>query len=268
MNFLSVLALAFSVSVLVLGFFLSTDDISIFFDPVSLFIVFGGTTAATAISFRLDRILILFRVFILRIFQDKSLEMKNVVTDLMMLADINRKNPAGLKTRIDSLHDFFLKECMEMMVEDVFTEEELFDILEQRAQNMFQLYAVDASKFRTIGKFPPAFGLMGTTMGMIVLLSNLSGADAAKTIGPAMSICLITTLYGVALANLFVVPVAENLTTSAKEVLYKNNIIVEGIKLIYHKKNPVVLAEVLNSFLRPGDRVDWRKAIGNYVKEK
>jgi chemotaxis protein MotA len=98
---------------------------------------------------------------------------------------------------------------------------------------------------------------------MVVLLSNLSGADAAKTIGPAMGICLITTLYGVALANLLIIPIAENLLSSARELKIKNFIIVEGVRLIMEETNPVILAEELNSFLLPGDRIDWKSAVKN-----
>ena len=96
---------------------------------------------------------------------------------------------------------------------------------------------------------------------MIVLLSNLGGADAAKTIGPAMAICLITTLYGVAVANLVIIPIAENLTANSKEIRLKNTIITEGIRLIMENKNTVLLAEELNSFLLPKDRINWKDVV-------
>jgi chemotaxis protein MotA len=103
--------------------------------------------------------------------------------------------------------------------------------------------------------------MMGTTIGMIVLLANLGGADAMKMIGPAMGVCLITTLYGVVVANLVVIPIGENLIESAKDIHQKNQIILEGVKHIIAKSNPVVVAEELNSFLLPGDRLDWKEVV-------
>jgi len=98
---------------------------------------------------------------------------------------------------------------------------------------------------------------------MIVLLANLGGEDAIKKIGPAMGICLITTLYGVILANLGFIPVAENLLHVAKKKHLKNIIVLEGVKLLLEKVNPVIGAEELNSFLPPKDRLNWKKIIGS-----
>ena len=118
----------------------------------------------------------------------------------------------------------------------------------------------DTRKIKSLGKFPPAFGMMGTTIGMIVLLANLGGEDAMKMIGPAMGVCLITTLYGVIIANLFVIPIGENLEVLSRESQIRNEIILEGIKHIMEKSNPILVAEDLNSFLLPKDRLDWKNA--------
>jgi chemotaxis protein MotA len=73
-----------------------------------------------------------------------------------------------------------------------------------------------------------------------------------------MSIALVATLYGIALANLIVIPIGENLTAAAKETKRKNVIIIEGIRLIAARTNPIVLAEELNSYLLPRERIDWK----------
>jgi chemotaxis protein MotA len=99
---------------------------------------------------------------------------------------------------------------------------------------------------------------MGAVLGMIALLSGLGKPGAEKSIGPSMSIALVATLYGIAFANLIVIPIGENLTETAKEHQRKNIIIVEGVKLVAAKTNPIVLAEELNSYLLPSERVDWK----------
>ena len=108
-------------------------------------------------------------------------------------------------------------------------------------------------------------GLMGAVLGMIALLSRLGKPGAESTIGPAMSVALVATLYGIALANMIIIPIGENLAQCAKEIKTKNLIIVEGVRLISEKTNPIVLAEELNSFLLPAERVDWKKLEYNKV---
>src|SRR5690606_29224872 len=123
--------------------------------------------------------------------------------------------------------------------------DQIFQILEDRNDNQFHLYSEDAGKLKVVGKYPPAFGMMGTTMGMIVLLANLSGADAIKRVGPAMGVCLITTLYGTVLANFGFLPLSDNMVEQAKETYLKNRILVEALKLLHQKENPIVVAEKL-----------------------
>ena len=134
--------------------------------------------------------------------------------------------------------------------------------MKKRSENLYKNYNEETQKFQSMGKYPPAFGMMGTTIGMIVLLANLGGKDAMKMIGPAMGVCLITTLYGVIVANLAFIPISEFLDDSTKELYAKNEIIIEGMELMLNKTNPVVIAETLNSFLIPSERLDWKEIVG------
>ena len=148
-----------------------------------------------------------------------------------------------------------------MIQDGIIPKNEILNILQERAENLDEKYMREARKIKTIAKFAPAFGMIGTTIGMIVLLANLGGADAMKIIGPAMGICLITTLYGATIANLFVTPIAENLLDSSTEIKLKNQIIIAGVGYYLEKSNPVLVAEKLNSYLSPSDRLDWKKVI-------
>jgi len=136
-------------------------------------------------------------------------------------------------------------------------------MLKDRVVNMKKALMMDINRFKNIGKYPPAFGMMGTTMGMVVLLSGLGGKDAMKTMGPAMAVCLITTLYGVIIANVLIVPISENIEDSIMEIDLKNQIIAEGFSLILAKTPPPVLAEELNSFLEEKDRLDWKEVLSS-----
>jgi chemotaxis protein MotA len=101
-------------------------------------------------------------------------------------------------------------------------------------------------------------GLMGAVLGMIALLGSLGSPGAEKTVGPAMSVALVATFYGIALANVLIIPIGENLVERAGIIRTKNTIIVAGVRLILEKTNPILLAEKLNSFLLPKERLDWK----------
>ncbi len=111
----------------------------------------------------------------------------------------------------------------------------------------------DAITFRTLSKFPPAFGLMGTTLGMIALLQGLGEDGAADKIGPSMAIALITTLYGLAVSNFILIPIAENLAKQAQEDLTMRLMIVEGIMLIQEGEPTKYIEESIKSYLLPSE---------------
>ncbi|MAZ49432.1 MAG: hypothetical protein CME65_12805 [Halobacteriovoraceae bacterium] len=261
MNFLSLVSFAIAFAVLGLGLLSSADDPTIFLDEISAVIVLGGTFAATAIAFRMEKIIMLIKIFLVRVIKGNDVEYKEIIVSLIKISESFSNNPEQAKKIAQDSKNPFLLEAIELATEGILSPGDIYRILRARVESMHQHHLIDASKFKTIGKFPPAFGMMGTTIGMIVLLSNLGGADAAKSIGPAMAICLITTLYGVALANLVIIPIAENLSATSKEIRIKNSIIVEGIKLIMNGKNSILIAEELNSFLLPKERVDWKSVL-------
>lgn len=260
MNIYSILGLIIAVTVFLLGLRLSSDDLKLFIDYPSMFIVVGGTLASSAVSFQLNRIGTLFRSFFQRVILGKKTDHAQIIEDIIKICDESRKGK-NISELANLTSDYFLLEGLEMIQDGIIPKNEILNILQERAENLDEKYMREARKIKTIAKFAPAFGMIGTTIGMIVLLANLGGADAMKIIGPAMGICLITTLYGATIANLFVTPIAENLLDSSTEIKLKNQIIIAGLGYYLEKSNPVLVAEKLNSYLSPSDRLDWKKVI-------
>ncbi len=258
MNFLSVISFILAGGVLAFGV-LTAGNSDLFFSQHAALIVMGGTVAAGAISFQIDRILLLFRVFFKRVIQGRKQDYVKLIETLISISEANRLKTGKIEDHLREGNDHFLTEAVNLMLEEILDEATLIRILRTRAQTIYQRQTEDVFKFKTIGRFPPAFGLMGTTLSMITLLSKLGQSGGQKMIGPAMAIGLVATFYGIALANLVFIPIAENLADSSKENRLKNLIIVEGIRLILKKTNPVVLAEELNSFLLTSERIDWKK---------
>ena len=259
MNIYSVLGLILSTGVFLTGLRLSSSQLEIFVDGPSLFIVVGGVIAATSVSFQLNKIMLLFKIFFSQFLKRQNVNNSAVIKNIMQICESFRSGEQ-LESLVSKSKDLFLKEGLELISDGVLDKETIMDILSLRASQINHLRKEDTKKIKTIGKFPPAFGMMGTTIGMIVLLANLGGADAMKTIGPAMGVCLITTLYGVAIANLIIIPIGENLDELTRQDAAKNMIVIEGIKHILKKSNPILVAEDLNSFLLPKDRLDWKTA--------
>jgi chemotaxis protein MotA len=261
MNIFSVIGLIMALGVLMGGLRLASANLQIFWDIPSVFIVVGGTIAATAIAYQLDKILLLFKTFFKIVVLKNVPKNSDIIVEMIKIGDSYRKGSPldGLAAKVK---DAFLKESLVMVSDGILTPEHILKILDDRANNMDVARKEEAGQLKVVAKFAPAFGMMGTTIGMIVLLANLGGEDALKMIGPAMGVCLITTLYGVVIANLALLPVAENLITHSKNLYLKDLIVIEGVKLIMSKQNPVILAEELNSFLTPEKRINWKDIIG------
>jgi chemotaxis protein MotA len=261
MNISSLISFIAAFGVLAFGLLSSSKDPLVFIDGTSAFIVIGGTVTAAAISFRIEKLGTLLKIFFIRVMKGKATDYGDTIASLIKISQVYSQDKDKAKKIASDSNTPFLVEAMELANDNFLSKNELVKVLRSRVESLYQHYVADANKFKTLGKFPPAFGMMGTTIGMIVLLSNLGGADALKTIGPSMAICLITTLYGVAISNLIIIPIAENLTVATKEIKLRNTIITEGIRMILEGKNEVVLAEELNSFLLPNERVNWKEVV-------
>ncbi|MFZ4713665.1 MAG: motility protein A [Bacteriovoracaceae bacterium] len=264
MNVYSIFGFILASIVLVIGLKLSTDDLTMFWDIPSVFIVFGGTFAAAAICFQLNRLFMLFKIFFRRMIFGKKNVFTAVINEVMLVADCYRKGEA-IKSIREKISDPFLKEALQIMEDGVIGKDEIIPIMQKRNDNITFHYMEEANKIKTIGKFPPAFGMIGTTIGMIVLLGNLGGEDAMKKMGPAMGVCLITTLYGSVVANFLFIPVSENLIEETKSIYMKNKMIIEGVALVMDKANPILMVEKLNSYANPTDRVDWRTIVNKKI---
>lgn len=174
MNIYQIIGFSLAVGVLIGGLKLSSDNLSIFLDFPSVFIVLGGTFAATSISFQLNRLVTLFKVFFIRVIKGQRFQYKDTIKEMMRIAEAYRRGES-LDNFIGRTHDPFLKDALELIVENILDTEHLLEVIENRAENMMITQSEETRKIKSISKYPPAFGMMGTTIGMIVLLANLGG---------------------------------------------------------------------------------------------
>lgn len=260
MNFSSLIGVLIGFVVFFGALYESGMDMMFFLNFHGIVIVCGGTLAAAAISFPITKVLMLVKVFFLRLLGKNTVDYQGTVEAFL---ELNKKVSLGMASSSDavaSIKNQFLKEAVTLVLDGVLSEREIRSVLDQRLRTIEHHYLHEANMFRTIGRFPPAFGLLAATLGMIALLTKIGQPGAEKLIGPAMSIALVGTLYGIAIANFIFLPIAEALTEKTEEELALRKMIIEGAVLLKQRVNPVYMRESLNSYLLPRDRVRRKAA--------
>lgn len=255
----NLLGLVLAAAVLVGSVMIGNPNPEKLFDMHGLLIVLGGTFACVSVAFRLDRAIKMTWIFFRGFFATRVGDNREIIQEIVELAEVTRSNPGGAANKAGSIKDPFLKEAFQVYLDKVVDDQKLIRLLHSRVDTMYNRYTDEAKMFAACGKYPPAMGLMGAVLGMILLLGSLGTPGSETRIGPAMSVAMVATLYGIALANLFIIPIGENLQELARQIRRKNLIIVEGIKHISQKSHPMQVIEELNSFLLPSERMKWKK---------
>jgi len=256
MNVSTLIGLLVTFSVFAASLATSSDNMMMFLNGHAILIVIGGTSAATLMCFPIKKVVTLLQVFARRMLGKNKIDHGRIIGDILKLSVAMRQSKATFESSLAALKDPFLKDAGEVLfwIESSIEPDQLRDLLETRVKTHFRTYMKEADIFRTISKFPPAFGLMGTTLGMISLLKSLGSPGASASIGPSMAVALIATLYGVALTNFLFVPIAENLSKQTHEDSVMRQMIVEGIMLIQENVPTSYIEAKLNSFLLPSER--------------
>ena len=260
MNLSSLFGIFCALVVFIAAIMMSTDNYFFFFNLHAIVIVIGGTAAASFICFPMKRVISLLRVFFTRLLGANRRDYEALIEDIANLAKAKPGGYQRFNAAVEKVRDPFLYDAAKVLEwgEAEINEEQLRELLENRMETFYTRYMKEAKTFKTISKFPPAFGLLGTTLGMIALLQNL-GPGGEGSIGTSMAIALVATLYGVAAANLVFIPIAENLVEQTEEDHVSRRIVVEGVMMIYKNMPVQFIEENSRSFLLPKERCDARK---------
>jgi len=241
---------------LVLLFFAIFEQggVMVFLNPHALMIAIGGTVAATFISFPLPEVMrsfgVLFNVF--RSDVESPTVYIRYLIDLSLKA--RRQSLLSLESNVRTAKNRFLQVGLEMVI-DGQPPETIRDVLETETEFMLDRHEAGSDIFRTAGRYAPAFGLIGTLIGLIAMLRAVAaGGDNAATIGGGMAVALVTTFYGALMANLFFYPVAEKLRSRTREETLLARVILDGVLLIQQGTNPRIIEKKLNAHLPPGMR--------------
>ena len=262
MDIASLLGILIGAGLIVFGIRLLTEtlaDFKMFASLASLLIVAGGSLAATMLSFSMKEVLGLIRS-VMAVFKKERAEQVNQVEAIVDLAPVARKSMQELEKQLASVRNPFLRDAIQMVI-DGYNRDEIREILETRIENRTLREQAEANVLRTMGKFSPAFGMIGTLIGLVVMLFGMTkiaegGADPMAALGKGMGAALITTFYGVILANLIFNPMAIKFESRIKRRNSLQLMLIEGALLLADRKHPLIVREKLNSYLRPRD---WKR---------
>lgn len=228
------------------------EGAKMFFHIPSMMIVVGGSLAATLMSFSLKEVLGVASVIQKAFFAD-AFDGSALIDQIVSLSKKARKEGLlAIDKDVNEIEDSFLRSGMEMVVDG--TEPELIrTVMETELSYLMARHSKGAQILNSFGTYAPAFGMIGTLMGLVQMLSNLE--DPSK-IGGGMAVALITTFYGSVMANLIFLPLAGKLqVNSGTEVIIKE-MIIEGVLAIQFGEHPNTIHRKLSNFLAPKERTE------------
>lgn len=232
----------------IIGSILYGSPLSIFIDPPSIVVVIGGVIATTLIKWPMENVKALVAYYMKSVFST-PVDPKAMIDEIQKLAETARRESVFALEKIP-VEDKFLKKAVTLAADNR-PPEVITSILSLEIAAMEDRHSKGVDMLEGMGADGPAFGMIGTLIGLVQMLQNMSDPSS---IGPAMAVALLTTFYGSVIANVFTIPVAAKLKQRSKQEATKMNIIVAGVLGIVAGENPRVIREKLDSFLPPGDR--------------
>ncbi len=236
----------------VIGTILLGGSIVAFINIPSLVIVVGGTVAATMIGYPLADFLGVFKA-VMRVFIFKLEPAENIIGNLVKISNKARKGGLlSIEGDIVNTTDPYLAQALQMSVDGVKTAH-IAAIMQKKMELTKKALDKGADMMSSMGTYAPAFGMIGTLIGLVQMLANL---DDPSTIGPKMAVAMITTFYGAILANLFFIPMSDKLAGRNEEEIVNMNIILEGIISIREGEHPKLMEDKLNIYT--GDKKEGK----------
>ena len=230
---------------LLLWAIMGKTDLRTFADSGSVAIVIGGAMSAALVSFPLRNLLGIAKV-VKNCFFAKAGDPNKLIQDMVKYAEVARRDGIlSLENVTSEIDDPFIVSGIQMAVDG--TDPELIEqIMLNDLETIESRHREGKALFDNIGRYAPAFGMIGTLIGLVIMLKNM---DDPAAIGPAMAVALLTTLYGAVLANLVALPPADKLGLRSREELMLKLIVIKGVMAIQSGDNPRIVEQKLKTFL-------------------
>lgn len=234
-------------ALIVMGIVTASGQLIAFWDVASVFIVLGGTLASTLVHYpwkRVRNVVKLLRIAM----TDSEISAAQTIRLLVYFAEkARREGLLAIEDEAQNVDDEFLRNGLQLVVDGI-DPELVRNMLEIELAFLEQRHQSGQGMFEHMASVAPAFGMVGTLIGLIIMLGNL---DDPNVIGPGLAVALITTFYGVVVANLILMPIAGKLRLRSEEEVLIKEVMMEGILSIQAGENPAIVEQKLKAFLPP-----------------
>lgn len=258
MDIISVFGMIFTLVFVIYGILVSGSLLT-FYDFPSVLIVFGGTFGAIFISSKLKNVQNFIQIIKVVFVEKKNNEMDIINSFVQWAVKARKSGLLSLEEELEQIQDTFIKKGL-MMIVDGAEPEAIKRILGLRIKGLIERHKNNRSLMDTGASMAPAFGMIGTLIGLVNMLKTL---DDPSTIGPQMSVALITTFYGSMLANIIFIPMSKKLKAKTDDEVYKKEMIIEALLSLQAGENPNVLKEKMLAYLNDKEN----KKFEEYVKK-
>lgn len=243
-----------AISALVVSVIHLNQDAKTFWDFVGFATVFGGTLAVAIITIPWQNRRIVARA-VFGLFVPGGRSSSSIVSDCIEFLGDLKSGSASFPNRSEGLAAETMRDGAEL-ISLGFSKERVHEILEERIHQAFERYESVANAIRSLAKYPPAFGLAGTVLGLVTLMKGVSAGADAKQTGALMAIALMATFYGLLVANMIVNPAGEHMLKTAKVEKKKAEIALHAVLLHLDGVSMLEAQEILNSYVNPSERVN------------
>ena len=253
MSLATIIAIVTAFGLFIGAILISTDNVTVFLSLSSFIMVFGGTMSAMFISYE-PRYVLLSLKLIMKIFfapaMGRDLLKAEVGRIIKWAYAVQKNGTPALESEAKKAvkGDRFMKFGVEMVISG-YTGAEVREILTNTVETTFGRNTVPVFILKDMAAGAPAFGMVGTLVGLIIMLDNMGG-DPSE-LGKGLAVAMLTTLYGVIFSRMLFMPAASKMAQRESILRFRNYIVVEGLVMLAEKKSPRYIQDRLNGFLDP-----------------
>jgi chemotaxis protein MotA len=250
MDIASLIGLILAIGLIFASIALGKAPMTAFIDIPSLLIVLGGASAAALICFPISSML-RAPVIALKVLINKGEDRLTLIKQIVELAETARRDGLlALETKIPEIENPLVRTGIQMAV-DGSSPDVVEEVLRTEVESIATRHREGKNIMDQLGRFAPAYGMIGTLMGLIMMLQDMSDPSG---IGAGMAVALITTLYGAIIANVFFSPAAQKLGLISRNEMISFEIAIRGVMAIQSGESPRAIGQKLRTFLPPKQR--------------
>ena len=269
LSYASIVGAAFGFLMIIVAVLVGTRNYVAFFSIEGLLIVVGGSLAVAFMSFQANYVVIAIKsigfMFMKATATHETLH-HDMIEIIAWAKIVKSKGMRGLEDESynNPNNDSFVRYGLDMVVSN-YTPEEVRRMMETAADAAYDRDTIPARVLQAMASHAPAFGMVGTLVGMIIMLGGFSGDMSG--VGKGLSVALLATLYGVVTARMLYIPAASKIIQKQEGLRFRNQLITEGMVQLVANKSPRYIQDWLNSFLRPESHYDIDAKIQTLMKK-